>query len=74
MVISRLPSVQEMLPAGYAGVADLKDAEQIAAALLQGINYADFSGLRRHFVEHFTDSSFYTHLAAELQTLDVKAA
>jgi glycosyltransferase involved in cell wall biosynthesis len=73
-VISRLPSVQEMLPAGYAGVADLKNAEQIAEALLQTINYGDFSGLRRHFVEHFTDNSFYTHLAAELQALDVKAA
>jgi glycosyltransferase involved in cell wall biosynthesis len=73
-VISRLPSVQEMLPAGYAGVADLKNAEQIAAALLQTINYEDFSALRRHFVEHFTDGSFYTHLAAELQALDVKAA
>ena len=73
-VISRLPSVQEMLPTGYAGVADLKNAEQIAAALLQCINYDDFSGLRGHFVEHFTENSFYTHLAAELQTLDAKAA
>jgi glycosyltransferase involved in cell wall biosynthesis len=74
MVISRLPSVQVMLPAGYAGVADLKNAEQIAAALLQSIDYDEFLELRRHFVEHFTDNSFYTHLAAELQALDAKAA
>jgi len=63
-----------MLPVGYGGVADLKNAEQIAAALVQSINYDDFGGLRRHFVQHFTDNSFYTHLAAELQTLDSKAA
>jgi glycosyltransferase involved in cell wall biosynthesis len=73
-VISRLPSVQEMLPPGYAGVADLKNAEQIAAALLESIQYSDFACLRRHFVEHFTDANFYTHLATELRTLDVKAA
>lgn len=73
IIISRLPSVQEILPPGYPGVADLKNAEQIALALLASIHYDDFAGLRRHFVEHFTDTSFYNHLAAELRTLEAGA-
>ncbi len=69
-VISRLPSVQEMLPQGYRGVADLKNPDQIAKALLDLAAYEDFSTLREHFVSHFTLQHFCSNLAAELRTID----
>jgi glycosyltransferase involved in cell wall biosynthesis len=69
MVISRLPSVQEMLPPGYPGVADLRAPDQIAASMLELALYEDFLGLRQHFVTHFTLQSFSTNLDGVLRRL-----
>jgi glycosyltransferase involved in cell wall biosynthesis len=69
-VISRLPSVQEMLPAGYPGVVDLKDPGQMAAALLELAAFDEFEKLRSHFEMQFTLGSYFSNLAAALHRLE----
>lgn len=70
IAISRLPSVIEMLPAGYKGVADIADVHQLAAALIQLLSYDDFSGLRQHFVSRFTLERFASNLAGVLRSVE----
>jgi glycosyltransferase involved in cell wall biosynthesis len=70
LVISRLPSVEEMLPEGYAGVADLKNPSQIATALRDLILYEDFPLLRKHFATHFTLQHYLSNLAKVLTKTD----
>jgi glycosyltransferase involved in cell wall biosynthesis len=69
-VISRLPSVQEMLPAGYPGVVDLKSPVQMASALLELAAFGDFAGLRQHFEAQFTLRNYFANLSAALQRLE----
>jgi glycosyltransferase involved in cell wall biosynthesis len=71
-VITRLASVQEMLPNGCAGVADLQAPEQLASATLQLAGYEDFTLLRRHFVSHFTLPIYSSNLANALHQLEIQ--
>ena len=72
-VITRLPSVLEMLPPGYAAVADPGSPDQIAAALLGLIVFEDFATLRERFVANFTLQGFFSNLASALHSLELSA-
>ncbi len=63
-VISCLPSVQEMLPVGYAGVVSPKKPDQMAAALLSLASFDEFLTLRKHFEVRFSQASYSANLAA----------
>lgn len=70
MVITRLPSVQEMLPNGYTGVADIGVPEQVAAALTGLVLYSDFELLRSHFTSHFTLQHYLSNLIRALKSVE----
>jgi glycosyltransferase involved in cell wall biosynthesis len=74
LVISRLPSVQEMLPEGYSAVAEVADGDQTAAGLFSLLEYGDFEGLRRHFLTRFTLETYYANMAEVLRSVDPEAA
>ena len=69
LVISRLPSVQEMIPPGYKGVAELKEPVDIARALTAALSFGGFSELREHFISHFSLDQFFTKLSAALHSV-----
>jgi glycosyltransferase involved in cell wall biosynthesis len=69
-VISRLPSVQEMLPADYPGVVDLGKPAQMAAALLDLACFEDFEQLRRHFLSRFTLECHLANLAEAIHSVE----
>jgi glycosyltransferase involved in cell wall biosynthesis len=73
VAISRLPSVVEMLPAGYAGIAAVKDPAELATALHELICFEHFQDLRAHFASHFTLEKFASNLSAALKSLDLPA-
>jgi glycosyltransferase involved in cell wall biosynthesis len=70
MVTTRCTSVPDVVPPNYRGLADVGDPAQIAAALLDIAFYEDFTGLRQHFLSHFTVATFSSNLAAALHSID----
>ncbi len=70
VLISDLPSVREMVPVGYAGVAEVKNPSAIAAVLPKLAAYDGFAGLRRHFEFHFTLENFRGNLAQALKSVE----
>jgi glycosyltransferase involved in cell wall biosynthesis len=67
VVISNLPSVEEMMPPGYTGIAEVKNPARIAEALIALATFSDFQLLRRHFCEKFTLAAFHSNLAEALK-------
>ena len=70
MVTTRCGAVPEVMPAGYPGLAEVGAAGQLASALVQMAQFEDFTGLRQHFLDHFTLQKFFSNLAATLQGLE----
>jgi glycosyltransferase involved in cell wall biosynthesis len=70
MVITRLPSVQEMLPHDYSGIADVGNPEQVASALKALVLYSDFELLRKHFTSHFTLQHYLSNLTKVLKSVE----
>jgi len=68
--ITRLPSVCEMMPPGYRGVAAVASPEELAAALWELVTYDQFAALREHFLAHFALRSFCTNLSSALHSLE----
>ncbi|HWV98677.1 MAG TPA: glycosyltransferase [Candidatus Acidoferrum sp.] len=69
-VITRLPSVCEMMPAGYRGVAGVAHPEELAAALTELAAYDKFAVLREHFLAHFALGNFCANLSSALRSLE----
>jgi glycosyltransferase involved in cell wall biosynthesis len=72
-VITRLPSVQEMMPENYPGVAAVAHPDELTAALVRLITYDRFETLREHFLAHFALRNFCANLSSVLRSLEENA-
>jgi glycosyltransferase involved in cell wall biosynthesis len=69
IVLTDLPSVREMLPAGYPAIAKVRTPGDVAKALIRMIDYDNFEGLRSWFEERFKLDRFLANIAAALKSV-----